>query len=44
MLAEGLEMIKHLDLVGELCVLYKDIVASQDTDNMKALIIGPKGT
>ena len=45
MLAEGLEKIKRLDLVGELCVLYKDNnVASQNTDNMKALTIGPKGT
>ena len=44
MLAEGLEKIKHMDLVGELCVLNKDTVASQTTDNMKALTIGPKGT
>ena len=44
MLAEGLEKIKRLDLVGELCVLYKDTVASQDTDNRTALTIGPKGT
>ena len=41
MLAEGLEKIKCLNLVGELCVFYKDTVASQDKT---ALTIGPKGT
>ena len=44
MLAEGLEKIKRLDLVGELCVLYKDTVDSQESDNIKILRIGSKGT
>ena len=44
MLAEGLEKIGRMDLIGKLCVLYKDTVASQVSDNMKALTIGPKGT
>ena len=43
MLAEGLEKIGCLDLVEKLCVLYKNTVASQDTDNRTALTIGPKG-
>ena len=43
MLAEGLENIGRLDLVEYLCVLYKDTIASQDADNLKALTIGPEG-
>ena len=40
MLAEGLEKIKRFNLVGELCVLYKDSIAS----NMTIGSMRPKGS
>ena len=42
MLAEGLEKIKRFDLVGELCVLYKD-TATQVAKDVPKKSKGPKG-